>query len=215
NWRGFMPNTLPPPTGALVPLQPSADTEIPRDPIENVILRRGSSRKFTHTAINLTQLSTLLDRATRGVPADFLNAPGASLNQLYLVVHAVEGLDSGAYFLHRDLQNLEVLNKGNFREQAGYLGLEQELAADAAVDIFFMADLRSVLHRFGNRGYRAAQLEAGILGGKLYLGAYAQHLGATGLTFYDDDVTRFFAPHAKDKNAIFLVALGRRFKASS
>jgi len=35
-------------------------------------------------------------------------------------------------------------------------------------------------------------VEAGILGGKIYLGAYAQHLGATGLTFYDDEVIKFF-----------------------
>src|SRR5262249_23758944 len=89
NWRGFAPRNFPPPTGALVPLQPLADTEMPRDTIEEVILRRGSSRRFAHTAINLTQLSTLLDRATRGVPADFLDAPGASLNHLYLIVHAV------------------------------------------------------------------------------------------------------------------------------
>jgi hypothetical protein len=42
----------------------------------------------------------------------------------------------------------------------------------------------------------------------LYLAAYAQGLGATGLTFYDDEVTRFFSPHAEGKSAIFLVALG-------
>jgi len=90
--------------------------------------------------------------------------------------------------------------------------LEQELPADAAVDIFFLADMRPILQRFGNRGYRAVQLEAGILGGKLYLGAYAQRLGATGLTFYDDDVIRFFSPHAEGKSAIFLVAVGKSAK---
>jgi hypothetical protein len=80
------------------------------------------------------------------------------------------------------------------------------------VDIFFLADLRPILQRFGNRGYRALQLEAGILGGKLYLGAYAQRLGASGLTFYDDDVIRFFSPHAEGKSAIFLVAVGNSAK---
>jgi hypothetical protein len=40
--------------------------------------------------------------------------------------------------------------------------------------------------------HRAVQLEAGIIGGKIYLTAYAQYLGATGLTFYDDDVVSFF-----------------------
>jgi len=34
-------------------------------------------------------------------------------------------------------------------------------------------------------------------------------MGATGLTFYDDDVTRFFSPHAEGKSAIFLVAVGK------
>jgi hypothetical protein len=62
--------------------------------------------------------------------------------------------------------------------------------------------------------YEAVQLEAGILGGRLYLGAYAQHLGATGLTFYDDDVVRFFSPHAADRSTIFLVAVGKSAKIS-
>ena len=56
--------------------------------------------------------------------------------------------------------------------------------------------------------YRAAQLEGGIIGGRLYLGAYAQGFGATGLTFFDDEVTEFFSPHASGKSVMFLVALG-------
>jgi hypothetical protein len=66
---------------------------------------------------------------------------------------------------------MECLKTGDFRAEAGCLGLEQKLPADAAVDIFFLADLRPTLQRFGNRGYRVIQLEAGIVGGKLYLGA--------------------------------------------
>jgi len=212
-WRGHTPLVnFPLPAGSLVQLEPLSDAEMPRDPIEQVILRRGSTRKFARSPISLAQLSTMLDRATRGVPADYLDPPGVQLNHLYLIVHAVEGLPSGAYVFHRDRGLLECLKQGNFRGEAGYLGLEQELPADAAVDIFFLADLRPILQRFGNRGYRAVQLEAGILGGKLYLGAYAQRLGATGLTFYDDDVIRFFSPHAEGKSTIFLVAVGNSIK---
>jgi SagB-type dehydrogenase family enzyme len=213
-WRGAAPLAdLPPPARPVLQLTPLSDGEIPRDPVEQVILRRGSSRKFSHAPITLTQLSTMLDRATRGIPADFLEPVGEQLNQLYLVVHAVEGLEPGAYTFHRDSRTLELLQPGDFRSQAGYLGLQQALPADAAVDVFFLADLRPLLQRFGNRGYRAVQLEAGILGGKLYLAAYAQNLGATGLTFFDDDVTDFFSPHAQGKSAIFLVALGRSAKS--
>src|SRR5438093_3343328 len=212
-WRKHTPTTnISPPAGPIVSLEPFSDGEMPRDPIEQVIQRRGSTRKFARSPITLPQLSTMLDRATRGVPADFLDPPGAQLNDLYLIVHAVEGLSPGAYSFHRGRGVLECLKRGNFRADAGYLGLGQDLSADAAVDIFFLADLRPILQRFGNRGYRVVRLGAGILGGKLYLAAYAQRLGATGLTFFDDDVTRFFSPHAEGKSAIFLVAVGHSAK---
>jgi len=52
-------------------------------------------------------------------------------------------------------------------------------------------------------------------GGKLYLSAYARRLGATGRTFYDDDVTAFFSPHAAGKSIMFLTALGRSAKRNA
>jgi hypothetical protein len=128
-------------------------------------------------------------------------------------VNAVEGLEPGAYAYHRDGHALECLKPGNFRAQAGHLGLDQQLPAEAAADIFFLTDLEMVLERFGNRGYRAVQLEAGILSGKLYLAAYAQRLSATGLTFYDDEVSEFFSPHARGKNVTMLVATGYNAKS--
>jgi SagB-type dehydrogenase family enzyme len=215
-WRSAVfPADLSASAGSVIPLQPLSDADMPRDPLEQVILRRGSTRKFARTPITMADLSTMLDRSTRGMPADFLTPAASQLNQLYLIVHAVDGLAPGAYVFHRDRKILELLRPGDFREHAGYLGLEQALPADAAVDVFFLADLRAIFDRFGNRGYRAAQLEAGVLGGKLYLAAYALHLGATGLTFYDDDVTQFFSPDAEGKSAIFLVALGKSAKHSS
>ncbi|HTM51507.1 MAG TPA: SagB/ThcOx family dehydrogenase [Bryobacteraceae bacterium] len=191
-----------------IPLQPLSDADMPADTIEQVVLRRGSSRRFTGRPIRFVELSTILDRATRGIPADFLAARGGRLNELYLIVNAVDGLEPGAYYFDAEQRRLETLSEGDFRAQAAFLALEQQLAGDAAVAVFFLADLERCLRRLGNRGYRAAQLEAGILGGKIYLGAYALHLGATGLTFYDDEVTRFFSPHAHGKSAVFLTAIG-------
>jgi len=132
-----------------------------------------------------------------------------TLLDLYLIVNAVEGLPSGSYLFSPADQTLTCLQEGAFRQEAGHLCFEQALGADASVVMFFMADLDAVLNHFGNRGYRAAQLEAGIVGGKMYLCAYALGLGASGLTFFDDDVTAFFSPDAAGKRAIFVVALGQ------
>ena len=177
--------------------------------METVIVRRGSTRQFSREPINFTDLSTILENSTQVIPADFAQS-GAFLSQLYLIVNEVDGLQSGTYVFHRDLKSLELMRAGDFRNEAGQLGLGQSLAADASVNVYYMADLDSILTSLGNRGYRAAQLEASIGAGKLYLGAYAMRLGATGLTFYDDAVTEFFSPHAEGKSAMFLVALGKR-----
>ena len=213
-WR-FRPLVLPSSAlaGEAVRLPRLPEEEQTKDPIEQVILRRGSTRAFDLAAsITLAQLSTLLDYSTRGLPADFLEPRGAQLNELYLIVHSVQGLKPGAYFFRREENTLELLKAGEFRAEAHHLGLEQELPADACVDIFFLADLKRILEQYGNRGYRAVQLEAGAIGGRIYLAAYALHLGATGLTFFDDDVINFFSPHARDKSAIFLLAIGMPLK---
>jgi SagB-type dehydrogenase family enzyme len=214
-WRSAPPHwARPAPTGPLTALHPLADDELPPDPIEQVIVRRGSPRAFAREAIAFRQLSTALDRALRGLNADCLESPQALLSEAYLIVNAVDGLAPGAYVYHPDRQALELLKTGNFRSTAGSLALHQDLAADASVAIFFLADLPPILARQGNRGYRAAQLDASLAAGRLYLAAYALGFGATGLTFFDDAVTNFFSPHAQGKSVMFLIALGKKRKRS-
>ena len=53
-----------------------------------------------------------------------------------------------------------------------------------------------MLGALGSRGYRAAQLEAGIAAGRLALAAFALGYGATGLTFYDEAVSQHFGTQA-------------------
>jgi SagB-type dehydrogenase family enzyme len=208
-WRGAISEApLPPVTGEMFPLCPDTAGSLPSAALEDVIRRRGSTRRFSHQSLSLVQLSNVLARATQPIPADCLAASGRRLNDLYLIVNAVEGLPCGAYVFHPQSQALELLCAGDFRRQAGELALGQELAADASVAVFCLCDVLALLEHFGNRGYRVAQLEGGILGGRMYLAAYAQGFGATGLTFFDDDVTAFFSPHAADKSVMFLIALG-------
>ena len=193
----------------LIPLEPLAVAEEPDESIEPVIVRRGSSRRFRRDPISFAQLSTILERGSEDIPADFLDMPGSALTQAYLIANNVSGLPAGSYVYHPHQKALERLKEGEFRQEAGYLGLEQELPADASVNVYFLADLNAVVERYGNRGYRMAQTEGAIRAGKMYLAAYALRLGASGLTFFDDDVTDFFSPHAAGKSVMFLIALGR------
>ena len=194
--------------GDFTPLPDYAATGLVSTPLGETIRERGSTRRFDHMPIPLSSLASMLEAATRGVPADFLDGELGSLLDLYLIVNEVEGLEGGAYYYSPPDGGVYQLKTGGFRQMAGHLGFEQALPHDASAVVFFMADLERIVERFGNRGYRAAQLEAGILGGKLYLAAHSLGLGATGLTFYDDEVTDFFSPHSAGKSAMFVVPLG-------
>jgi len=207
-WRARVRALPPRAAGAIadaVPLRPLATP--PSSPIAAVILRRGSSRRFARQAIDGGALAAMVEAATRGIPFDD-GLDGRALADPYLIVNAVDGLAAGTYVLDRQASALTALRRGDFRTVAGHLDLGQELAADAAVDVYMLADLAPLLAA-GERSYRAAQLAAAIVGGKLYLAAYALGLGATGLTFFDDDVIELFAPHADGKDVMFLLAAGR------
>jgi SagB-type dehydrogenase family enzyme len=176
--------------------------------LAETIAKRGSTREFSGEAITADALSTALHHATQGFPADV----PAGLVDLYLNVHAVTGLEPGAYAYDRAAHALVPLRAGDVREASAFLCLEQALGGTSSATVFFLTDLARVLERWGNRGYRLANLEAGLIGGRLYLGAYGQRFGASGLTFFDRAVVDFFSPHAAGKDAIFVTALGRSVK---
>jgi hypothetical protein len=189
-------------------VRPYDEQTRPADPLENVVLRRGSTRRFARGAAwKSDELATALLQATRLIETDF-SAGDVMLNDLYLIVHAVDGLAPGAYRFEAP-GGFELLRAGSFRREAGYLALEQELGARAAAVVFFLADLERVPATLGGRGYRAVQLEGGIRTGRVYLGAVAARLAATASTFYDDEVTAFFAPGTA-KTPLLCAAVGRR-----
>jgi len=92
--------------------------------------------------------------------------------------------------------DLELVRPGQFREITQQLCLNQPLGGDSAYTAFHSADLDMVLDALGARGYRVAQLEAGLASGRLSLAAFTLGGGATGLTFFDEPVRRFFATSA-------------------
>jgi SagB-type dehydrogenase family enzyme len=169
------------------------------------ILRRGSTRQFSGESICAGELSATLYHATRGFDADV----PSGLVRLYVNVHGVAGIAPGAYAYRPRLHRLDPVKLGDFRAESAFLCLEQPLGGTSSMTVFFLADLARVLEGFGNRGYRLANLEAGLIGGRLYLAAYGQGFGATGLTFYDRAVVEFFSPDAAAYDAIFVTAVGR------
>jgi SagB-type dehydrogenase family enzyme len=190
-----------------IPLPPPIADAANSRKLGEIILKRGSTRRFARSPITFSQLSTILRISTGPIPRDYF-PDGNSLIETYIVANAVQGLDAGSYFYSAEQKSLEQLKRGEFRQMSAYLCLGQPLFGDASVVFFLMTRLRDALGALGNRGYWAVQLEGGIVAGRIYLSAYSLDLGASGSTFYDDAVTEFFSPHAKEKSTMIAVGLG-------
>jgi hypothetical protein len=141
------------------------------DPIENVVLARGSQRRMD---------------PTRGLPGEVLRTSmlaamrGVDLPHR-VVVHGVEGLSPGLY-RWPDLS--APARPGSMREELYRVCLEQGLARDAA----FVAIAATDVGTLDDREYREAQLAAGLVEGRLHLLAYSLGASASGMTFLDSDV---------------------------
>jgi SagB-type dehydrogenase family enzyme len=188
-WRAATP-TGTPATVSLVdglPHQPHAD-----EPIEAVILRRGSTRAMRHAAVPTDVLLHGMTYATRPVLADAIPTDRTLLRHL-LSVHAVDGVPAGNYeFRDSGLRMRRRLSDQQARTMSAYLCLNQELGGDSAYTTFLCTQLSEVLDALGDRAYRVVQTEAGIVAGRLQLFAFAVGYGATALTFYDDEVAASF-----------------------
>jgi SagB-type dehydrogenase family enzyme len=202
-WRAARAPASTDPARELLPL-PVPDPNRGRS-LGETIQRRGSTRTFAHIPLSIEELGAALWAAARPIPQD---VPGGQVD-LYLVINAVQGVVAGAYRYDPAAHGLERLAEGDFRRQSAFLTLEQPLGGDAAAVIYFLAPLNAVLASSGDRGYRLVNLAAGLAGGRAYLAAYSLGFGASGLTFYDAEVVRFFSPHAAGEDAIFVTALGR------
>ncbi len=181
-------------------------------PLHETIRRRGSCREFADEGPSRRQVGTVLDRATRGVPGDWNDgrASGLAFNDAYVLATGVEGIPDGTYQFRGDESALERLGDADRRTKQ-HLALDQRWAGDAHVNVYLLANADELVDRLGNRGYRLAQLEAGIALGRLYLATYAHRdLGGTGLTFYDDEVTEHLSPRATRETPMCLFAFGRR-----
>ena len=170
------------------------------DALRSAMRRRRSVRVYGSSALPRNEVADLLAWSEAPIPAD---AP--RVVRQAVTVAAVEGLEPGIY--DSALELVSPLPEADVRERAGFAAMEQDHPRDAAFNMWQMADLDAVVARLGDRGYRWAQLEAGIRAGRLQVGAFMRGWGAAASTFYDDEVSRLVET---DEAPMLMVAIGPR-----
>jgi SagB-type dehydrogenase family enzyme len=208
NWRASPLHRSPTVGATLISLASPESTQMN---MEQVILGRRSTRHYdTSRHVGFEAFSTVLDCSARGFAADALAADSPPLHDNYLIVNGIEGIHSGVYLHHPPASAIELLKAGEFRAQARRLAFFQDYARDAHVNSYYLADLETILARYGNRGYGLVQLESALFAGRLHLAAHAVGLRAVGSTSLDDEVVEFFSPRAAGTSYMFVTVFGLR-----
>lgn len=157
-----------------VPWDRGAPVDVPvegYDPVERVVLARGSQRRMDPSrGLSERLLRTSMLAALRGVALPH-----------FVVVHDISGLAPGVY-RWPDLS--APVRPGPMRDELYRVCLEQGLARDAAFVVVGATDVGAL----DDREYREAQLAAGLVEGRLHLLAYALGASASGMTFIDSEV---------------------------
>jgi SagB-type dehydrogenase family enzyme len=153
------------------PTVPALPDVPPSDSVDVVIRKRGSQRRMDRSATIARQLLDWpMAAALRGVDVPH-----------WVVAHGVDGLPPGIY---RWPDLARPVRTGDLRDELARICLDQALGAEAAYVVISAVPGAAL----DDRGYRDAQLAAGVVEGRLHLAAYALGIGATGMTFLDSEV---------------------------
>lgn len=183
--------------------------------LEETILLRRSTRRYTGAALTAEQLFQILDftyQPQHYVEQQLDGAPDyfdLSLIETFVAVSDVTGLEAGCYYYAVNAQELRQIRFKNFRQELHYLCLQQALGRDAAAVIFHTADLGQAVAHHGDRVYRYLHMDAGHLGQKLNLAAIRLGLGVSGIGgFFDNHVNEVLGIPV-DEAVLYITTLGQ------
>lgn len=193
-----------------------------RDDVERfdaAVRARRSVRRFAAVPLAVEDLSFLLwasagirdPRAGGRMTARSAPSAGALYPiETYLAVHDIDGLDPGIWRYHVPTHSLDLLRRGDVREEGARAALDQRMAGEAPVLFVWTAVFARTVRRYGQRGYRYIYLDAGHIGAHLSLAAASIGLGSCQIgALYDDECNALVGVDGERESVIYMSAVGR------
>lgn len=181
-------------------------------PLAEALLRRRSVRAYGPGALGLGQLSQLLWAAQGVTSEDGLRcAPSAGALyplEIHVAVGAVEGVDRGLYRYAPAEHELVRILAADVRAALAAAAFDQPWVRGAAVVLACSAVAHRTTGKYGERGLRYVQMEAGHVAQNVLLQATALGLHSVVVGAFDDtDVHQTLtSPH--DAAALCLLPIG-------
>ncbi len=203
------PFTTPAPTPGGIPL--------PSDPLATgravhaAIRRRRSTRSFAPGDIPQEGLGRILAHAcprpdSPDPPAPLLDG----ILDTHVVVAGVTRMESGVYRYDPVDHALHLVRSGNPRDALHRSCLWQDLGRDAAFTVLHTIDLPRAIDAYGERAYRTAHLEAGLIGQRLNLAALRLGYGASGIGGFFDEFLNALLGAPRSHAIVYVTTIGTR-----
>ena len=158
-----------------------------KDKFYQTIWNRRSIRRFRKEFISQEDYLYIMQQLEQSIPTENYEEI-----EVYSVVHRVEGMTPGLY------KGTYLVKTGNFSEKTGYLCINQAIAKDSAVTLFFVSDYLN---------YQTAMQIVGFLGQRLYLTSNYLGIHCSGIGAYYDDETQKLLETNKD--VLYGMVIGR------
>jgi SagB-type dehydrogenase family enzyme len=150
---------------------PLDDARLMTAPKSDAVFRRRTGIDQTMPArTSPALLATLLHAVTAGYRSDLADTAGRIEHvMLFCAIRSVDGIERGIYRVALQEHRLDQQARGDYSlelQESYYLG-NLNMAAAAFV-VFLAVDFEEALRAYGNRGFRIAHFEAGIITQRFY-----------------------------------------------
>jgi len=123
----------------------------------------------------------------------------------------VKGLPPGVYRYLPGAHALRLVKAGDFSRTCEAACVQQDFCATANVVFVKTVAWKDLFLPDGDRGYRYANIRAGVVGEGLYLQGTALGLGVCGVgAFQDPDVAALLGIDLQREVPLYVTAIGRR-----
>jgi SagB-type dehydrogenase family enzyme len=179
-------------------------------PLFETIQKRRSRRNWESRGMTPAALSSLLYHSygLRNGAGDPSVEHSRAL-RFYVVILEAGDAEPGVYEYLRNEHALSLVKPGRFRNEVYTSNLYQELARDAGLLVVLTIDRQAMVSPDGDRGYRYAALDAGMIGEQIYLQSVALGLGTCGIgAFFDGDIAELVGIDPVEEHVLYTLAVG-------
>jgi SagB-type dehydrogenase family enzyme len=180
--------------------------------IEEGLNTRRSVREFTDESLSLSEVSQLLWAAqgvtslegARTVPS----AGGLYPLEVYLISGMVMGLPAGIYRYDTNGHALFPIGAGDRRRDLSAASFSQKSVEDGAINLIISAVYSRTTQKYGVRGTRYVDMEAGHAAQNIALQSLALGLGAVTIGAFDDGSVKKLLALSEDETPLYVIPVG-------